>query len=272
MTNQRLNIASPAANESSPPTSGRVIQVTSGHQLESGSISWVQLITSYLARLCIYGLIVLVSFQVLYVVLQNHGVRWLSAENGPLELAQVACLLFAVAAIAIAVRWTPIGRAALVGTAALLVYAAARESDQWIEAMFFEDAYQTLVGIPAAACALLVAYSERDKLLKETMLIAHKPGATLFVIGGIYLCFFCQMLDRPKFWEENGLLGSDGYRKSLVEESAELFAYLLIAFSGLEAMISAWQDRAALQRDISGTANTDEMPSKQLPAADRAAA
>jgi hypothetical protein len=268
MSTPRLNITSPAATASNLASSGPVTQDAFSHQSESGSISWSQLITSYPARLGLYGLIVMVAFQILYAFLQERGASWLAEENGPIELAQVACLLFAVAGLAIAARWTPIGRAALVGTAALLVYAAARESDDWIQAMFFEDAYRTLVGLPAAACALLVAYSERDKLLRETMLIAHKPGATLFAIGGIYLCVFCQMLDRPKFWEESGLLGSDGYRKSMVEESAELFAYLLIAFSALEAMISAWQDRAALQHDVSGATDI----AKKMPATIRAAA
>ncbi len=223
---------------------------------EDRPAAWGRLITSYPARLAAYGLITLVAFEVVYWSLQDRGAAWLSAENGPLELSQVACLLIAVAGITVAIRWAPIGRAALIATGAVTLYAAARESDEWIEAMLFDDAYKSLVGIPAVVSVLVVAYWERDKLVEETLCIAQRPGATLFAIGGICLCFVCQMLDRPLFWSESGLQGSIGIQKSMVEESAELFAYLLIAFSGFEVMISAWQDRAALNRHVEISTNS----------------
>ena len=154
---------------------------------------------------------------------------------------------------------------ALVATGAVTLYAAAHESDKWFESVFFEDAYKWLVGLPVAISVLIVAYRDRGTLIDETMRIAQKPAATLFAVGGIYVCFFCQMLDRPHFWTESGLSGNVVLQKSMVEESAELFAYMLIAFSGVEAMIAALQDRAAVLRAAAFSAEATEMrPSRSL--------
>ena len=211
----------------------------------SESVTWIQLVTSYPARMAGYGLITMLAFQFVYASIQSHGVAWLAAENGPLELSQVALLLMASAGITVAACWMPVGRSGLLAAAAVTLYAAARESDDWIEAAFFDDAYKWLVGLPAAAAVGVVAYRERGKLIEETLRITQKPSVTLLIIGGIYLCFFCQMMDRPLFWSGSGLEGNLGFQKTTVEESAELFAYLLIAFSSVEAVISAARDRTA---------------------------
>lgn len=222
---------------------------------------WFSLLTSYPARLVVYGLITMGVYQLVFTLIQSRGVAWIASENGPLETAQVVCLLIAATGIALAAWWTPIGRAALVGTGAVTVYAAARESDQWFETFFFDDAYKWLVGLPMAILVVTFVFRERRQLLQETLAMSKKPGATLFTIGGIYLCFYCQMLDRPNFWQELGsgiglsgigLSGTGaGLQKVLVEECAELFAYLLIMFSGFEAMISARYDRATLEQQRS---------------------
>jgi hypothetical protein len=220
---------------------------------------WRRLATSYPARLAIYGLTCLLVFQGVCVLLEARGAAWLSEENGPLELAQVVCLLFAAAAIAVAVRWSPAGKAVLLATSAAALYAAARESDLWFETvffedayktivgLFFEDAYKTIVGLPLALLVMHVIWTERHRLVSDALWISRKPGATLFTMGGMYLCCFCQILDRELFWPTGDLQGALGYQKALVEESAELFAYLLIAFAGIEAMVAAAQDRLAWQ-------------------------
>lgn len=211
--------------------------------------NWRNLATSYPVRLAVYGLITLLVFQGVFALLQVRGLAWLAAENGPLELAQVGLLLLAVAGTAVAIRWSPAGKAVMATTCAVTIYAAARESDQWFETVFFDDAYKWLVGLPVALLLAPAIWRERHQFVADALWIAQKPGATLFAAGGICLCCFCQILDRPLFWPSEGIDGQLGLHKAMVEESAELFAYLLIAFSGLEAMISAAEDRAAAQED-----------------------
>lgn len=216
--------------------------------------TWRTLLTSYPARLAGYGIVTAMMFEAVYALRQSHGPAWLAAENGPIEIAQVLLLLFSAAGIALALRWTPFGRAVLVATGGVAIYAAARESDQWFESLFFDDAYKWLVGVPVAILILAVAALERRKLIAETLRMSVRPGSTLFTMAGIFLCFFCQILDRPLWWDANELDAAAGAQKMLIEESAELFAYLLIAFSGIEAAVFAWQDRAALtQRDSEST-------------------
>ncbi len=227
-------------------------------ETKDSKTDWIQLFTSYPARMVAYGLLTMAVFQYVYLLLQEHGCEHLAAENGPIELAQVACLLIAVAGISLALRWAPIGRAVLVATGAIALYAAARESDSWFESAFFEDSYKWLVGLPAAIVVVKVAYSERQKLVAETLRIAHRPGSTLFTFAGIYLCFFCQMIDRPLFWPIHALDTAGIARKALIEESAELFAYLLIAFSGFEAVIAAYRDRASMLRTNAATSRSIE--------------
>jgi hypothetical protein len=217
--------------------------------------TWPERLTSYPVRLVVYGLITMAVFEALYALLQSRGAVVVASESGPIERIQVVCLLLGAVGIGVAVWWTPIGRAVLVATGATAVYAAARESDSWFEANFFNDAYKWLIGAPLAMIVVSVAYRERSKLIDETLRMSVRPGSTLFTIAGIYLCFFCQLLDRPGFWSEAGISVGVNSQKLLVEESAELFAYLLIAYSGCEALIAARHDRR-LMSDRSSTARS----------------
>jgi len=200
-------------------------------------------------RLIIYGVITCGVFELSYALLCSGGVAWLAEENGPLELAQVAFLLTAVAGFTWAAVLSPADRNVLVITGCLTLYAAARESDKWFETMLFDDSYKWLVGYPAAIFILFLLYKHRGRMIEDTLRIAQKPSSTLFAIGGIYLCFFCQIIDRPMYWYASGSTDGGGFQKSFVEENAELFAYLLIVFSSVEAVISGYQQRAAQQRD-----------------------
>lgn len=203
---------------------------------------------SYPTRLILYGVVTIGVFELSYALLCAGGVAWLAEENGLLELTQVGFLLAAVAGFTWAAVLSPADRNVLIITGCLILYAAARESDTWFETMLFDDAYKWLVGFPAAIVILFVLYKNRGQMLEDTLRIAMKPSLTLFAIGGIYLCFFCQIADRPMYWYASGSADGGGLQKSLVEENAELFAYLLIVFSSVEAVISAYQQRVAQQR------------------------
>ena len=71
------------------------------------------------------------------------------------------------------------------------------------------------------------------------------PTCDSFAIAGIYLCFVCQFFDRPEMWTTIRNPTDAVHTKAMVEEYTELFAYLLLAFSGIESAILTRQDRAA---------------------------
>jgi hypothetical protein len=194
---------------------------------------------SYECRLCIYGVVTFAVFQLLYFGIQRQGAAVLGAEDGPIEAAQVALAIFGSLALFYAAFRSPVSRAGLVAAGALIAYAAARESDSWFERVFFDDAYRYLVGLPMLAVTAIAIFIDRKKLMRECLGSFQQPAGTLFVIGCIFLGAVCQPLDRPGLWVSI----SDGAEvmetKAMIEEYAELFAYMLIAMSGIEAVIRA---------------------------------
>jgi hypothetical protein len=207
-----------------------------------------EIIRSYPFRVLLYAGITFVMFQAIYGSIKSFGAAWLASENGPLEAAQVVLALVAAVGIFSAARWTSKGRAALVVAGAMVAYAAGRESDVLFETWIFDDAYKWLIGVPMLILAIVAVIVDRRRLLGETMWWMRQPSATLFAVAGIFLCFVCQNLDRSEMWLGLQPRQHVDTSKALVEEYAELFAYLLLAFSGVEAAILAFGERMHARR------------------------
>lgn len=203
------------------------------------------ILRSYPFRLGLYAIATLVLFQAVFWAIKTYGSETLSIENGPIEMAQVVLALVASAGLFYAASRAVVGRAGLVVCGAIVTYAAARESDLLMETLFFDDAYKYLVGIPMMVLCGWIVVRKRRNLIGETMWLLRQPAATLFGIAGIYLCFVCQSFDRPDMWGAITNGAQVEATKAMVEEYAELFAYLLLAFSGFEATILVRQMRAS---------------------------
>jgi hypothetical protein len=213
------------------------------------------ILRSYPFRLGLYALATLVIFQAVFWAIKTYGGESLSIENGPIEMAQVFLALVAATGLFYAACHAVVGRAGLVVCGAIVTYAAARESDLLMETLLFDDAYKYLVGIPMLILCGWIVVKERQNLIGETMWLMRQPAATLFGIAGIYLCFVCQSFDRPDMWGAITNGAEVEATKAMVEEYAELFAYLLLAFSGFEASILVRQMRAS---EEAASLETDE--------------
>lgn len=194
---------------------------------------------AYPARLALYGAITLAAYQLLYLGVQRTGAASLAAENGPLELVQVALASFGAMALGYAAWHCPAGRFGLAASACALSYAAARELDAFVETVLFDDAYKYLVGLPLLAVTATVAWTDRRRLIADSLWLVRQPQATLFVMAGFFLVSFCQTLDRPAIWQSIAGFSAAEPARLLIEESSELFAYLLLAFSGAEGALMA---------------------------------
>lgn len=162
---------------------------------------------------------------------------WAGSENGPLELLQAGLAATAsLLVLAAAIRQPRfiVGRTLC---AAMMAYAAARESDQWFESVFFDDAYKWLVGLPAAIGFVAIAWIFRKDAFANTVELLHQSSSTMFIVAGTFLATACQMLDRPGIWYGVTDIGQQMAIKSLVEESMELFAYAAIAFACFESVL-----------------------------------
>lgn len=207
-----------------------------------------EILSSYGLRVGVYAVITCMVFEVVYVATQTYGAKVMGAENGPIEVAQVVLALIGAAGLFYASCCAKIGRAGLVMCGAVVAYAAARESDSIFEAYLFNDAYKWLVGLPMLILVAVVVAAERHRLVADVMWLMRHPAATLFGVAGIFLCFVCQILDRPDMWVAISDAGEVEVIKALMEEYAELFAYLLLAFSGFEATVLARRGRAIAEQ------------------------
>lgn len=189
-------------------------------------------------RLAAFGVATVVLYQGLYAMLQGDRGAWVSAENGLVEILQVLLAVAASALLFLAARRAHVGQAAMTLGACVTGYAAARESDSWLESLFFDDAYKYLVGLPLALIAVVVLYRQRRRLIDETLWLMNQPPTVMFILAGIYLGGVCQIFDRPGTWI--GLASPDQAvaAKATIEEFSELFAYLLFAFSAWESYLA----------------------------------
>ena len=206
--------------------------------VNGNAIDIARVARSYPFRLCVYAAVTVAFFQGLYLLATHSDIGSLGAENGPIEVAQVVLVVFAAALFYRAYRRANRGRSGLLVCGALLTYAAARELDSVFESLLFDDAYKYLVGLPLLLIVARAVASRREHFLEDCLWLLGGPSATMFFVGGLFLCCICQFLDRSAVWASISSPTETAAIKVLIEESMELFAYLLLAFSGVEAAAS----------------------------------
>lgn len=215
--------------------------------LDESRITLRQIVTSCAARWLVYTGIAAGTFQSIYLAATQFGAASVGRENGPIEMSQVAFAACGAVGLFLAARNTMRGRAMILVCAAAVTYAMARECDLLFETLLFDDAYKYLVGLPMGLMVVSVLWRERWELVSDFLYMMRQPAATLFGVAGLHLCVACQMLDRPLLW--SGLDGAVEVEikatQAMIEESMELFAYMLIAFSGVEAYMFANEKSAA---------------------------
>lgn len=194
----------------------------------------------YPGRLVAYGVMAFVLGQMLYAAVLDRGWEIIGQEDGLVERTQAALAMFGAVAFFVAAKKSTYGKAGLVLCGSLAGYAAGRECDHWLETHLFNDAYKYLIGLPLLTITLVAGWKYRRTAFVDSIPLARTPAITMFGVAGVYLCAVCQIFDRPDFWaaiadHENVLA-----IKMLVEEFAEVFGYLLIAFAGVEAVLDAW--------------------------------
>ena len=201
---------------------------------------WVRAAMSYPARLTAYGFVAFSVCQLVFMAIRVNGIGFAALENGPVEKAQVWLALFACGCLFYSASRMRVGRTGLILCACMVGYAAARECDTWFEAVFFDDAYKYLGGKTLYAFASIAFYRGRKHVFRESLALVRSPSITIFAIAGIYICSLCQVIDRPDLWLAIGETAEAETTKAAVEEFAELFGYLLLAFSGIEAVAMAF--------------------------------
>lgn len=203
-------------------------------------LTLASVMVSFPARLTCYAIIAFVLVHAVFLGLIRSGSGFIGAENGPVEMAQVYLALFTSICMFVAAFRSRRGRAGLITCGAMVGYAAARESDTIFETVFFDDAYKYLVGLPLLVASLTALAIDRRRVVRDALWLVRQPAVAFFALGGIYLCTFCQILDRPDIWRGISSPDEAMQTKAMVEEFAELFAYAILGFSGIEALALAF--------------------------------
>ena len=167
-----------------------------------------------------------------------------AAEDGPLELAQVAVAAGGAALLILAAHRTAAGRAGLAACAGALLYAAARECDGWFERTFFDDAYKYLAGLPIAAAVGFIAWRDRRNWPESLRWCGH-PSAGLFLCGGLQVVAVAALLERPALWLFVDDFDQAEAMKRVVEECCELAGYAALAAGSLELFLTVRGENAA---------------------------
>jgi hypothetical protein len=213
-------------------------------------IDWTQALFSYPVRLAVYLILVVVVCQIVLAAIRQHGITIAADENGPVEKAQVGFALFTSACLFFAAARIRVGRTLLTICACMVGYAAARECDVWFETVLFEDAYKYLAGLPLLGIALSALFRGRKQIFHEVMTLTRTPTVTIFAFAGVYICCVCQVIERPVLWAAVGTGDEAILTRAAIEEFAELFGYLLLAFSGVESVamaLASCESRATVQ-------------------------
>ncbi|MGI9473308.1 MAG: hypothetical protein ACR2NZ_17330 [Rubripirellula sp.] len=225
--------------------------------METSTPTTTEFFQSYAFRMGLYAAFTFVLFELVYAAVKTHGAELVSAENGPIEMTQMVLAIVGAVTLFLAAKLTPVGRTGLILCGCVVAYAAAREGDQLFEEFLFDDAYKWVVGLPMLILGATFVFIDRKTLVGDVMGLMKHPVATLFAIAGIYLCFVCQIYDRPEMWGGISMMNeADGSQlavnKALIEEYAELFAYMLLAISGVEAAFLAFNRRAEAMSSLEG--------------------
>lgn len=206
------------------------------------------LTVGYPIRMLFYTAITALAMQLTLRVIQKDSLEHLASENGPIEVAQFAILILAASIAGFASRVATRIGTAIFGLSAALFCAASREADDWFAMLVFDDAYKWLVCLPLISIVALEFWKNRESIYYQCAELLSLPYGTVLAFAIVLIGTLCQTLDRTSFWPTISAAPMVGDQKSVIEETVELFGYLLILFSTTELAIHTWQERSRVSK------------------------
>jgi len=192
-----------------------------------------------LARLLAYAAVAGCAFEsiVRAAATSSGDTRWLSRDEGPIELGQLAAIVVTGVLLFLPARTTPRLAQLLRLLACLAMLGAMRELDNVFLQLGWRSGY-LWVGLPFALYAAALVARTRGGLLGQIAIFARSPAFALLAAGFFVIVVYAQLIGQKALWI--AVLGPDVYRpaKDLIEESSELLGYLLIVFGAAEAYLT----------------------------------
>ena len=156
-------------------------------------------------------------------------------ENGIIEMTQLALLEFTAAGYFVNAWRVPSSRIALAFFGLLAATAVIREMDGPLDVLLFHGSWKYIALAPWIAMAAWMARRFRDALAQMAAFVRTTPYK-VFLAGAMTAAAFAQAVSYKGIWT-NLIPGVDleGMRpvKNYVQESFELLAYLILAYSAV---------------------------------------
>lgn len=169
---------------------------------------------------------------------RSDDVHAFFTERGPVEWAQLAMLVCCSGVLFVASRIGRAWRELSFVLCLLPLAAAARELDSVFKANVHERGHWVVIGA-VIAVATVYTIARRDALTRQADEVARTHAFGLMLAGAITVLAYARVMGQQRFWAE--IYGDDFFRQTgrVVEESGELFGYLLILFGCVEHAILA---------------------------------
>lgn len=179
----------------------------------------------------------LAGFEFLVTAVSTTDVRHVVVDDGPIELVQLALGLLTAGFLIDAGRVAPNIRDIAWIFALMALFASARELDHAFDGLGVPGSYR-VVTFPLGLGALAVAVRARELLPDQIRAAFMTPATGLLAAGFFVVVVYAQIIGQKELWQ--GTLGVAYLRpvKDLVEESAELVGYFLLAWGAVTARLS----------------------------------
>lgn len=181
-------------------------------------------------------------------MVSRASMQTLASEDGAFEVSQFLLLLLAGTITSVAAVIASQNRTVIFVLAAGIFCAASREADDWFARWIFDDAYKWFVCVPLLTAVAYRTWKSRESIQYELMSFFSRPHASLIAFAILIIATLCNTLDRSSFWPTITNDPSMGDQKAIVEETAELFGYLVLLFGVTELLIHSCQEKSTEKR------------------------
>ncbi len=192
---------------------------------------------AYFLRLLAYFVVGAVLCESIVRVAEAGYVASLARDGGLLETLQFLLVLTAGTSLLLMARREASFSVVLKILGALALFAAGRELDSIFDSFLYDYVGTKgywLVTVPAGSYAGYLIWRHRHTVVRDVQDFSRTRGFPFFVVGFFVISLFAQLLGQKGLWQ--AAMGDDFHRlvKDIVEESIELFGYLLVFVGTIE--------------------------------------
>lgn len=197
--------------------------------------------------------------QAMLVLSRRYEPHWFFTEHGPVEWVQFGVLVACAGLLFLSSRRGAFARELSVTLTVLPLAGTARELDSVLKAAVHESAH-TAISVACIAFAAGYAWRFRERIAAQASFVMRSHAFGLLLCAFITVMAYSRIMGQQRFWA--GVYSDDTHRLTgrIVEESTELYGYLLLLFGCVEYWLLTRSSREDRKDAGAGAAAGDQMP------------